>query len=35
MAAKAEALVQPTNHQIGARYQESDHIKQFYALNRR
>ena len=35
LAAKAETLVQPTSHQIGARYQESDHIKRFYALNRR
>lgn len=35
IAAKAETLVQPTNHQIGARYQESEHIKRFYALNRR
>lgn len=35
LAAKAETLVQPTSHQIGPRYQESEHIKRFYALNRR
>ena len=35
LAASAEVLKQPTNHQAPARYQESDHVKQFYALNRR
>ena len=35
LAAKAETLVRPTNHQIGPRYQESEHVKRFYALNRR
>jgi hypothetical protein len=35
MAAKAETLVKPTDHQIGARYKESEHIKRFYELNRR
>lgn len=35
MAAKAETLVQPTDHQIGPRYKESEHIKRFYELNRR
>ena len=35
LAATAETLRQPTNHQAPARYQESDHVKQFYALNRR
>ncbi len=35
MAAKAETLVKPTDHQIGTRYKESEHIKRFYELNRR
>lgn len=35
LAAKGETLKQPTNHQIPARYQESEHTKRFYALNRR
>ena len=35
LAASGEVLHQPTNHQAPARYQESDHVKQFYALNRR
>ncbi len=32
---KAETLAQPTNHQVAARYVESEHVKRFYALNRR
>ena len=35
VAAKAETLVRPTNHQIGARYQASERNERFYALNRR
>ena len=35
LAASAEVLKQPTNHQAPARYQDSAHNKQFYALNRR
>jgi hypothetical protein len=35
VAARAEALVKPTDHQIGTRYKESEHIKRFYELNRR
>ena len=35
LSASAEVLKQPTNHQAPARYQESAHVKQFYALNRR
>jgi hypothetical protein len=35
LAASAEQLKQPTNHQAPARYQESEHVKRFYALNRR
>ena len=35
VAASAETLVRPTQHQAPARYQESDHVKRFYALNRR
>ena len=35
LTASAEVLKQPTNHQAPARYQESAHAKQFYALNRR
>jgi len=35
LAASGEVLKQPTSHQAPARYQESDHVKQFYALNRR
>ncbi len=35
LSASAEVLRQPTNHQAPARYQESAHVKQFYALNRR
>ena len=35
LAAKGETLVQPTSHQIAGRYQETDHVKRFYALNRR
>lgn len=35
LAAKGETLVKPTDHQLPARYQESDHVKRFYALNRR
>ncbi len=35
LAAKGETLVRPTEHQIPARYQETEHVKRFYALNRR
>ena len=35
LAAKAETLVKPTNHQLPARYQDSEHNQRFYALNRR
>ena len=36
LAAKgAETLVQPTEHQIPARYQDTDYVKRFYAMNRR
>lgn len=35
IAAKAETLVKPTNHQIGPRYQDSERNQRFYALNRR
>ncbi len=35
MTAHAETLVKPTDHQIGPRYKESEHIKRFYELNRR
>jgi hypothetical protein len=35
LAAKGETLVKPTDHQIPGRYQETDHVKRFYALNRR
>ena len=35
LSASAEVLYQPTNHQAPGRYQESAHVKQFYALNRR
>ncbi len=35
LSASAERLVQPTDHQIGPRYQESEHVKRFYELNRR
>jgi hypothetical protein len=35
MAARAETLAKPTDHQIGPRYKESEHIKRFYELNRR
>ncbi len=34
-AASAEKLVKPTNHGQPARYQESEHVKRFYELNRR
>ncbi len=35
LSASAEVLKQPTNHQAPARYQETAHVKKFYALNRR
>lgn len=35
LAASAEQLVQPTDNQVPARYQETDHVKRFYAMNRR
>ena len=35
LAAEAETLVQPTNHQAPARYVDSEHNQRFYALNRR
>ena len=35
VAASAEQLVRPTEHQAPARYQETEHVKRFYALNRR
>ena len=35
LAASAEVPKQPTNHQVPGRYVESDHVRQFYALNRR
>jgi len=35
LSASAEQLVRPTNHQAPARYQESEHVKRFYELNRR
>ncbi len=35
LAADAEQLVQPTNHQAPARYKDSEHVQRFYALNRR
>ena len=35
VAASAEKLVQPTNNQQPGRYKESEHVKRFYALNRR
>ena len=35
LAAEAETLVQPTNHQAPARYIDSEHNQRFYALNRR
>ncbi len=35
LSADAEQLVRPTNHQAPARYQESEHVKRFYDLNRR
>lgn len=34
-ASAAEVLVQPTNHQVPARYKDSEHVQRFYALNRR
>jgi len=34
-AIAAEKLVKPTEHRLPARYQETDHVKRFYALNRR
>ncbi len=34
-ASAAEKLVQPTSHQAPARYKDSEHVQQFYALNRR
>jgi hypothetical protein len=35
VAAEAERLVQPTNHQTASRYKDSEHVQRFYALNRR
>jgi hypothetical protein len=35
LSANAEQLVRPTSHQAPARYQESEHVKRFYDLNRR
>lgn len=35
LSADAEQLVRPTSHQAPARYQESEHVKRFYDLNRR
>ena len=35
LSADAEQLVRPTNHQAPGRYQDSEHVQRFYALNRR
>ena len=34
-AIAAEKLVKPTEHRLPARYQDSEHVQRFYALNRR
>ena len=35
VSAGAERLVQPTDHQVGGRYKDSEHVQRFYELNRR
>lgn len=35
VTASAERLVKPTDNQISGRYKDTDHVRRFYAMNRR
>ena len=35
MTASAERLAKPTDNQISGRYKDTDHVRRFYAMNRR
>lgn len=35
VTASAERLVRPTDNQIPGRYKETEHVRRFYAMNRR